>query len=342
MLLFPRSSRAASPGIFAVAALFAGCFATRAAGAEEAAGIPTASAVEVGAPPQVATAEETATRLFTEGTEAFVQQNFALALEKFQESFRLAPSPNSQYMLGRTLVQLSRRDEAATALYAAADSARLKAVSEPRYKQTADAASGELARLRTQLALVRVRALASASGDGAALRVGGVEHPIDPSGEAVIFREPGEVVVELVLGGSIKASKTIRVDAGMEGLVELAVADVAGAKSSLDWKLGGAIGAGGFGVVGLAMFAGFGASSTSIHSELEEGCAPFCGAAAREKADRGELHGTIANAMLGVGVVGLAVGGTLYYLHATDDDAKAPASVAVALGPTWLGVEGRF
>lgn len=301
---------------------------------------PTASPVDVGAAPQVDAPQETASRLFTEGTEAFVQQNYAVALEKFQESYRLAPSPNSQYMLGRTLMQLSRREEAAAALYAAADAARLKAVSEPRYKQTADAASDDLAKLRTQLALVRVRA--PGSGAEGVLRIGGVEHPIDPSGETVIFREPGEVAVELVVGGTTSASKSIRVDAGMEGLVEFAATEDAGAKSNVDWKLVGAIGAGGLGVVGLAAFAGLGASSASIHSDLEERCAPICGAEAREKADRGELHGTIANAMLGVGVVGLAVGGTLFYLHATDGDPKSPASVAVVGGPTWLGVEGRF
>ncbi|MSP23855.1 MAG: hypothetical protein EXR75_01560 [Myxococcales bacterium] len=286
---------------------------------------------------------ENATRLFGEGSELAAAGSFEAALVLFQESYRLAPSPNSQFMIGSMLAQLGRDAEAARILFSAADAARLKAVSEPRYTETANAASAELARIRPSLAHLRVRVLGRTMG--AVLRVAGAEVPIDPGGETHVFRAPGEVQLTLVFGAGPGATQTVTVAAGQEELVTFSATDGStdGAGTRSEWKLYGAVAAGGVGVVGLGLFAGFGANSRGIYGDLEARCAPHCGPADRAEADRGEAHATVANAMLGVGLVGLAAGGTLFALH-LEDGTREPARASAALvgGPGWLGVAGRF
>lgn len=104
----------------------------------------------------------------------------------------------------------------------------------------------------------------------------------------------------------------------------------AASRTSADWTLPAAGIAGGVALVGIAVFAGFGASSHSTYENLRDRCGPHaCGDAERADADLGMKNQRIANAGLVVGLVGAAAAGTLLVVHFASG--RAPTSAAIGV-----------
>jgi hypothetical protein len=103
--------------------------------------------------------------------------------------------------------------------------------------------------------------------------------------------------------------------------------------------------AGGVGVVGLATFAIFGLMSNSTYSDLKSACPPANGGCPSSAGKSGEISSgqtqqTVANIGLPVGIVGLAVGATLFVLSMPPK--SSAAGTALVVGPGYIGVKGSL
>jgi hypothetical protein len=101
--------------------------------------------------------------------------------------------------------------------------------------------------------------------------------------------------------------------------------------------------AGGVGIAGVASFAIFGLMSDATYNDLTSACPPpnhQCPADKQGEISAGRTQQTIANVSAAVGVVGVAVGATLFVLslsHKSD-----AASSALVVGPSFVGVRGSL
>jgi hypothetical protein len=102
--------------------------------------------------------------------------------------------------------------------------------------------------------------------------------------------------------------------------------------------------AGGVGVVGIGMFGIFGALSNSMISRLESACPNenSCDPKHEKTADRGRTYQTVANAGLGIGIVGLAAAGGMVLWMFLQPDAEEAQSARVLVGPGSFLVQGSF
>ena len=82
------------------------------------------------------------------GLELYDERNYESALERFEESFRNLPSPNSQLYVARCLRSMGRTAAAIVAYERAVQLARERARTEPKYELTFQNALRELAVLR--------------------------------------------------------------------------------------------------------------------------------------------------------------------------------------------------
>jgi hypothetical protein len=98
--------------------------------------------------------------------------------------------------------------------------------------------------------------------------------------------------------------------------------------------------AGGLGVAGLASFTVFGLMSSSTYDDLKNTCPQGCLPDKRSEIDRGVSEQTAANVGLGVGIVGLGVGATLFVLSLHQ---RAPqAGAALVVMPAYIGLRGSM
>jgi hypothetical protein len=98
--------------------------------------------------------------------------------------------------------------------------------------------------------------------------------------------------------------------------------------------------AGGLGVAGFATFAVFGLMSNSNYSDLQSACHPGCPASKSSEIDNGKTYQLVANIGLGVGIVGVAAGATLFAL--SFGGKSTPASTGLVVGPSFIGVRGTL
>jgi hypothetical protein len=102
--------------------------------------------------------------------------------------------------------------------------------------------------------------------------------------------------------------------------------------------------AGGVGVVGIGMFGIFGLMNNSTHSELKDSCPnQICPSNKADLIDSGKRQQTFANVGLGIGVVGLAAGVTLFVLSSPSKKESSSAKITdIRVGPGSVVVGGRF
>lgn len=272
---------------------------------------------------------------FKEGTEHFGNEAWEQALTAFQASHELVPSPNSSLMAARCLKVLGRRGEAMGVFERAIE----EAGDAEKYEQTREVATSERDALRAELARVTVRVLEAPPGT----RVSIAGEPSSLDGDtARRWVEPGRVDITVERSGSEPLQRSLEATKGGEVVIELTPDDRAPKTTPEEdgfyvgeWLLPATIAAGGVGLVGMGLFIGFGVSNQSTYADLEETCAPRCGAAFDDQIAAGERDGLIANISVGVGAVGLVAAGIFGTLYLTQD-------AEVAVGPNEARLRLRF
>jgi len=271
---------------------------------------------------------------FKEGTEQFGDEAWDQALASFEASHELVPSPNSSLMAARCLSALGRHGEAMATFARAIE----EAGDVEKYQQTREVAESERDALRGGLARVTVRVLEAPPGTR--VTIAGELTPL----EADVARrwvEAGRVNITVDRPGREPLLRSLEASKGGELVIELTPGDREptepdeGGFHPGEWLPPAAIAAGGVGLVGMGLFIGFGLSNQSTYRDLEETCAPRCGAAFDDEIAAGERDGLIANVSLGVGAVGLVAAGVLGTLYLTQD-------AELAVGPNQARLRVRF
>ncbi|NUO49424.1 MAG: tetratricopeptide repeat protein [Polyangiaceae bacterium] len=296
----------------------------------------------------VAEESKRAIELYTEGRDLLTAGKAAEALPKLIESLRLLPSPNTELLIAHAKRELGRRAEALeTYERVLANAQNEVARGQDRYKGTLEEAKRWIGSLGGELGTVVVSAPEGARIDVAR---GDPQSPATFIGSGRAYAEPGEVRVTMTVGDRTE-TKTARVGAGTTARVDFSTAaptgpsgtDKAAPQPKDDGPVvsiaGIALLSGG--VVGMAMFAGFGVSAKSTLDGLEE-CSPHCPDSRREEQDAGKRDQLIANISVGIGAGLLAAGATAWIVEAVmagGEKELAPAAPAARID---VGVPGAF
>lgn len=322
----------------------------------------TSSALAAGVAPRDATKEQKrkANNQFFVGSQAFWGTRYEAARARFQASYDIVASPNSHLMLARALAKLGRSVEAYQHFRKTADEADEAAKSDRKYAATRDAALAELDELKSAVGLLEIRVVSARPESK--LRVGDREIDVAETRHAVAV-SPGHVRVEMVGAIGPSATRDVDVQAGQSVPVELSAAppstpgasmasatsEQSSVKSSSKGgfdKRTAAYVAGGVGVVGVLTFVVFGAMNNAKFHDVENQCTNnVCPASLEAEANTGQTYQTIANIGLGIGIVGLAAGGALYYLDTRErrpGAAGPPTTTYVAVSPGFVTVKGSF
>ena len=298
-----------------------------------------------------------ATEVFKKATDQFKAKKFVPALDHFKQSYALVPSPNSHLYIARCLAALGQVRAAWIEFDHTANEATAGGA---KYAPTHDSALQERDDLASKLALVAVSV--QPSDPAMTVRVGPYDVPPDRWGKPYPV-EPGAIEVTVQLPGKAPIHQPIRVAAGEKRDVALnagpavAVGPVEPPAEAPDshpingLRIGAYV-AGGVGVIGFILLAVEGAASKSTYSTLSTDCGgnkgcpnPMGGRAnANNLISTGSSQQAIANAGLGIGLVGIAAGATLFVLSTRrpPSDAGPPPSAELVVAPTWLGARGSF
>lgn len=302
---------------------------------------------------------------FTAGKQAFEVKNYEKAVAELRASLDVVDSPNARLELARALRDGGKLADAWAEYERVVQDATKMAAKEPRYAKTADAATTERTDVEAKLAFVLVT-VAHAPKD-AVLKVGGKSVPQDDWDEPIVAPAGACDVVLSDASGKELARQTVMATVGQKLPVDLDAqpapqaapastaiapedkpdngpppADTApppsssGRSSLRPW----AYVAGGVGVAGLAAFTVFGLMSNSDYSDLQNSCHPGCPANKSSEIDNGKTYQLIANIGLGVGIVGVAAGATLFVLSLGGK--SAPATTGLVVGPSFVGVRGTL
>jgi hypothetical protein len=252
-------------------------------------------------------------------------------------------------MVARCLSRLGRDLEAYEAFRTTEEEARAAPGDRKKYESTAVAAKNEGAETRARLGSVVVAVAGTAS-------VGGRD--VGPMQSKPLIVNPGTVVVSFqTAAGTI--DEDMEVAPGDEKTITVtpplppAAAPVAAGSpppppaepSGINQKTLAYV-VGGIGLAGFATFAVFGILNNSKFDDLERSCDAdgTCPASLAEDGETGRTYQTVANVGLGVGIVGVAAGVTLF-LTAPSSSPERDASRTgprLAIGPGSVRVDGRF
>ncbi|HEX8791900.1 MAG TPA: tetratricopeptide repeat protein [Polyangiaceae bacterium] len=328
---------------------------------------PLASAA--GADPSTATAAQKKEAMdhFTAGKQALETKNYEKAVAELRASLDVVDSPNARLELARALRDAGKLADAWTEYERVVQDATKLAAKEERYAKTADAATTERTDVEAKLAFVIVT-VAHAPADGV-LKVGGKTVPQDQWVEPIVAPAGAVDVVLTDASGKELARQTVMAAVGQKLPVDLdaqpAPAPAAPHEVAAEDKpdmgpapsdttpppaSSGRAGlrpwayvAGGVGVAGLAAFTIFGLMANSNFSDLQNSCHPLsaCPSSKSGEIDSGKTDQIIANIGLGVGIVGVAAGATLFVLSLGGKSAPA-ASTGLVVGPSFVGVRGTL
>lgn len=181
---------------------------------------------------------------------------------------------------------------------------------------------------------------------------------------------PGEHVVEASAPGFLKATSKVKVaEGGSDSVAFTLEADPNAPKvdpGAPAGAAGGTVGAdhpasparershvpayvaGGVGIVGLAVGAGFGFAAMSAKSDLDKSCTTnkACPASSSDKLDSAKTYGTLSTVGFVVGAVGAVAAVTLYFVDFGGANgastAKAGGRLGAYVGPGSAGLRGSF
>jgi len=302
----------------------------------------------VGVTPEQATAiqREQAQARFARGRTHFEKKQLEPALTEFRASHDIVSSPNTRLMIARCLREMNRYVEAYAELGRTAIEARELERTDRRYQQAADAADAERKDLEPKLGFVTLEV--RNAGPETEVRIAGEQirraawsepAPLMPGDSEVEVTTPGQPPIKKTVTVAAGERKSLAVDAS-EGSAQKQGAATGGLKldsstSTRTW----AYVAGGVGVAGLATFGIFGLMTRSTHEDLQTTCpASVCPPSAQDDIDKGKQQQLIANIGLGVGIVGLATGVTLFALSKPGKK----SSTALVVTPGYVGIAGKM
>lgn len=315
--------------------------------------VATSAAFADGVPPSQAKPDQKASAQahFDKALERSKAGDHETAVTELRASYDVVASPNARLVLVRELVLLKRFAEAYREAEATEKVAEQAAKIDAKYQEAQRSARDERNELRAKVGMLRID-LGTKTGE---LTVQGRAISPDERGGPIAV-DPGTVVVTLKGEGGQTSEKTIAVEAGADSTVTFEDApapkpktDEAQKPSVHPFDMGEGQRITGFvfagvGVVGMAMFAGFGAANQSIFSDLEDRCpGGVCSADAQADADRGKTFQTVANVSVVFGAIGLAAGAAFLIptFFAKKHDEKN-AEILPILGPGYVGVTGAF
>jgi hypothetical protein len=274
------------------------------------------------------------------------------ALAGFQASYNIVASPNSHYMIARTLRDMNKANEAA----AEYQGVIAEAGTDQRYADTLNSAKGEFDELKTKLAFVAIE-LNGAPPD-AKVEVGG--KPVDGARlKEPMLVEPGDITV-VVKSSKGEMKKTVTAALGKTATAQFdfltsapvtpipAATDTGGVKADskkMTLKQWSYV-AGGVGAVGLITFGVFGLMNQSKYDKLKSDCnnGP-CPTDRSDDISTGRTYQTVANVGLVVGILGVGTGVALYVIGSKKKPEQPAARWSmpqVAVGPGSLLISGKF
>jgi hypothetical protein len=288
-------------------------------------------------------------------------KHYTEALAAFRASHDVVKSPNTRLMIARSLRELGRLGEAYTEAKAALAEAEAVSERHPRYAETARAAREDLRALEPRVGFVIVD-LAKAADEGLTAKIG--ERSFDAAAlSEPIAVTPGKTPVVVSAAGPKEFRRDVAVQAGGTQTVTVDFApsrsmdsgkepepsppapppktaedtvSVGPDSSMRTW----AYVAGAAGAAGLVTFGVFGLLNSSSHSSLEDDCpAGRCPPGRKDDIDAGRRYQLIANVGLGVGIVGLAAGTTLFVLSSKSSEQP---QTALRITPGAVSFERRF
>jgi hypothetical protein len=321
-----------------------------------------ATSTAVGVSLDDATKEQSlaAQKTFDAADVLFDSKHYAEALTTFRASQDVVKSPNTRLMIARCLRELGRLGEAYAETAVTIADAEAASERHPRYAETAKAAQYELKDLATRVGFVKIELPESATGEITA-KIGertfdatAMNDPVavTPGETTVVVNTPGrsefrrEIVVEA--GSTLTLTIDSRPPRSMDSVVKpepkpapkptQSAVRVGPDSSMRTW----AYVAGGVGAAGLVTFGVFGLMHNSRYSTLEDDCPNgVCPPGRNDDIEEGRRYQLIANVGLGVGIVGIGAGATLFVLSAKRPT-RERARTAVRFTPGAVSVEGRF
>jgi hypothetical protein len=309
-------------------------------------GAPDVARAQPTAPAQAPSGDvATAKARFDKGKTLYNAKNFADALVEFRASYSLYKSPNSHFFIANCLRDLGRLAEAHIEYDRVAAEAR---TAGEQYAGAVDAALAERDAITPKIVLVTVTTPGSQTDSS--LSVGGVEVTSDLWGNAipamagnidVTLSAPGKTAVSQSVTGAAGETKTVMIEFPAEAPIG-GEEPSDGGKKLTPLRIG-AIAAAGVGVVGMILFAVQGSASNTTFDNLTVKCGGPCPQSFASDVDKGRTQQTVANVGLGIGIVGLAAGATLFVLSMKkkQPDATQPQTTWL-IGPGSLGVRGTF
>ncbi len=269
------------------------------------------------------------------------------ALPLFQQSNAQLPSPNSLMYIARCQDNLGDPITAYETYSAAIRDA--KARGDEKYKTARETSEVEQSDLAKKLTLLRIEVR---NAPGAGVRIGPRSIPAADLA-APVPALPG--AIELILDGpSGPVTKSVTGAPGQTVDVVLDGAPPAANPGPDTSRKGfkptplfiGGLAAAGLGVGGMLMFAISGSQSQATYDSLLLACGgtPCSDPTKADPAvvSRGKTEQVLANVGLGVGLVGLAAGGTLMTLGLLKKPAATQARVLPVVAPNYVGVAGSF
>lgn len=331
-----------------------------------------------GVTPERASQEEVqgAQAAYTEGVARFRERQFEAAVSAFERSLAIVNSPNARLMLGRALRESGATDQAFEQLAQTLRDATHLAARQPRYVAARDAAQGELAELRSEVAALSLQVT---GGTVMELWVG--DRKVLPHLWSGVAVTPGLVHVVGRLPGGRRAWRAVEARRGEQIDVTLDIASAEeGPREVIPWLKNDpeagpppepepsapssatplpyrelSIISAGVAGAGFLTFSIAGLMSQSTYSELEASCpGGTCDGSYAGTIDRGRREQTIANIGLGVGLVGLVSAAVFYLLDdpgtaeagaaygRTRGPARAATSSALHIGVSSLSYQGSF
>jgi hypothetical protein len=308
-----------------------------------------------------------ATEHFLAGKQARDAKSWDKAISELRASLSVVNSPNARLELARSLRESGALGDAWSEYGRVIDDASALAGAQPRYRQTADAATSERAEIESKNTLVTVTVLHAPPG--AVLKVGG-RQVASEKWKSPVVASPGAVDVVLVdANGKELARQTVAASAGRpaSATVDAQPSPPPGPSPSQDPddqpdfakpaepppaapSSGGranlrpyAYVAGGIGVAGLAAFTVLGVMSNNDFNDLKSSCpGGRCPASKSGEISDGRTFQTLANVGLGVGIAGVAVGATLFVLSVTGKQESPQDATGLVVGPGYLGLRGTL
>lgn len=281
---------------------------------------------------------------FGKGKTLYNAKNFADALVEFRASYSMVKSPNSHFFIANCLRDLGRLSEA----YMEYDRVAVEAkAAGADYAGAVDASIAERDALAPKIVLVNVTTPPGTAD--AMLVVGGVQVTPDLAGKPIAAM-PGNIEVTLSPSGKAPITQNVTGAAGETKNVTLEFpaeqqsggGDAGGGKKLTPMRIG-AIAAAGVGVAGMVLFAVQGSASNTTFDSLKEKCGDSpCPQEFAADVDKGKTQQLTANIGLGLGIVGLGVGATLFALSMKKKPDATQPQTTWLIGPGSIGVRGTF